>query len=284
MKNILVATDLSARSDRAIDRAILLARQFDARLSIVHIVDDHLPVALAERQKDAAQATLEAQMAANAVAHGLELEIQVAFGKDWMALLEYAESRQPDLILLGTHRAAGMQDLFRGTTVERVIRNGNTPVLVARNRPAGDYRSIIVAVDFSVYSKRALELALTMAQSAELHLVHAYEVPFKGLLFGAKTQRTVENSHRQHFEAMVDQEMTAFLANVDAGQHQVKVSKILREGGPYEVIHQHIAAANADLLILGTHGRTGVAHAFLGSVAQRFLTDPPCDILAVKAW
>ena len=81
---------------------------------------------------------------------------------------------------------------------------------------------------------------------------------------------------------MIDQETGHFLAGLETGS--VQMEKVMRVGGPQEVIHGQVVERGADLLVLGTHGRTGVAHALLGSVAEWFLTNPPCDIVAVKAW
>lgn len=78
--------------------------------------------------------------------------------------------------------------------------------------------------------------------------------------------------------------MAVFLAGLETNLAKAKIERVVREGAPHEVIHKHVADLGTDLLVLGTHGRTGVAHALLGSVAEGFLTDPPCDVVAVKAW
>ena len=284
MKRILVATDLSERSDRAIDRAIILARKFGARLTVLHVIDEDLPASVADRQKEAASANLQEHLSTLSNAKALEVEPVVTFGKDWTEILRRAEDDGSELIVLGTHRERGLGGLLRGTTVERVIRNGNIPVLVAKNRATRDYGSIVVGVDFSVYSGAAVEFGLRFASDAKVCLVHAYEVPFKAFLSGASTHGEIKKAHEEQFSHMVGQEMAGFLARLGTPPPEEPIERVMREGGPHEVIHEEVAKLGAELLILGTHGRTGVSHAFLGSVAEEFLNDPPCDVVTVKAW
>jgi len=186
------------------------------------------------------------------------------------------------MIVLGVHREDAFKDMFRGTTAERVIRAGNVPALLVKDRVSGPYRRIMVGVDFSVYSRRAVEFAVKFVPSGEFHLVHAYDVPFKGFLHGHDTVREFSKQQQAQFQQMIDGEMATFLASLDA--KAPKLERVMQEGTVREVIHQQISRLMPDLLVIGTHGRTGVAHAFLGSVAEDLLRDPPCDVLAVKAW
>lgn len=280
MKNILVATDLSERSDRAMDRALMLARQFGARLTVLHVVDDTLPAAVAERMKDAAEAALADHVAP--AREDVNVTAKVAFGEDWVEILRMAEAENADLIIAGLHRRRGIIDFFRGTTVERVLRQSNRPVLVARNRATKDYARVLVGVDFSIYAHRAIETALAFAPTAQIRLIHVYDVPFKGFLYGADSRRTVSKQQARQFHDFVAEEMNNFLNILDGDTK--KLETVLREGQVHAAIAGEIDSFKSDLLVLGTHGRTGVAHTFLGSVAESFLTDPPTDVLAVKAW
>ncbi|MEX2616040.1 MAG: universal stress protein [Alphaproteobacteria bacterium] len=282
MKRILVATDLSERSDRAIGRAILLAKTLSARLTVLHVIDDDLPASVAETQKQVAGQSMREHLASIPGAKDLDTNLVVGFGKDWSKILQQADTEQSELVILGLHRKSGLGSMFRGTTVERVVRNGDTPVLVAKNRPTRDYRVIVVGVDFSIYSRRALEFALDFSKNSRIQLVHAYEIPFKGFLPSANTHAEMRKRDETLFREMVDQEVEVFLAGLDAQRGRIEI--VVSEGDPHSVINAQVAALDADLLVLGTHGRTGVARAFLGSVAEGFLTDPPADVVAVKAW
>lgn len=282
MKKILMATDLSARSDRALERALRLASEHGAELTVVHVVDEDLPVSLAGAQEQAAREAINAHIAALEADKGPRISVEVVFGRAYLGILELSEKIDAEVIVLGMHRKDAFKDMFRGTTAERVIRAGNLPVLLVKERNDGAYRGIMVGVDFSVYSRRAVEFAVGFAPGGRFHLVHAYDVPFKGFLYGQDTQRQVSKQHEAQFEEMVGAEMAKFLSTVDAKTPEFE--RIMEHGLVREVIHRQVDRLKPDLLVVGTHGRTGVAHAFLGSVAEDLLREPPCDVLAVNAW
>lgn len=282
MKKLLMATDLSARSDRALERAVALARELGAKLTIVHVVDEDLPASLADAQEKAAKQAIHAHIDKLAAADGPSISIEVVFGRAYVDILEMSEKTEAEMIVLGVHREDAFKDMFRGTTAERVIRAGNIPALLVKGHVSGPYRRTMVGIDFSVYSRRAVEFAVRFVPSGEFHLVHAYDVPFKGFMYGHDTRREVTKQHQEQFQQMIDEEMAAFLSGLEA--KVPRLERVMQEGTVREVIHRQINRLKPDLLVIGTHGRTGVARAFLGSVAEDLLRDPPCDILAVKAW
>lgn len=282
MKKLLMATDLSARSDRALERAVTLAREHSAKLTVVHVVDEDLPASLADAQEKAAKQAIHKHIGGLTAGNGPHISIEIVFGRAYVDILEMSEKTEAEMIVLGMHREDAFKDMFRGTTVERIIRAGNVPTLLVKDRVSGPYRQIIVGVDFSVYSRRAVEFAVKFVPGGDFHLVHAYDVPFKGFLYGHDTRREVSKQHQVQFQQMIDEEMASFLSSLEASAS--KLERVMQEGTVREVIHRQISRLKPDLLVIGTHGRTGVAHAFLGSVAEDLLRAPPCDVLAVKAW
>ena len=282
MKRLLAATDLSPRSDRALERAARLARQWGAELVALHVVDDDLPASLAERRRSEAELEIRRHLAALPDPAGLVAAVEVVYGQDFAEIIRVAEERDADLVALGTHReGTPLRDIFVGTTVERVLRHGGRPVLLVRDRAPEPYRRIVVAVDFSVYSRRALEFALRFAPDGEFHVVHAYDLPFSGFL-GTDPGGEPSRRQAQSFERMAGGEMDAFLAGF--GGASPHVTRIVRQGDVIQVVAEEVGRLRAQLLVVGTHGRTGVAHALLGSVAGSLLKRPPCDVLAVRAW
>jgi nucleotide-binding universal stress UspA family protein len=189
---------------------------------------------------------------------------------------------EAELIILGMHREEAFNDLFRGTTAERVIRVGNLPVLLVKERMTHPYRRVTVGVDFSVYSRRAMEFAVGLVPKAEFCLVHAYHVPFKGILRDRRIKKEIAKEQENQMTRMVEQEMASFLGSL--GSNAPELERIIKEGTPQEVIGRQIDRLGSDLLVVGTHGRTGMAHAILGSVAENYLRQPPCDVLAVQAF
>lgn len=280
MKAILVATDLSARSDRAIERALMLAQHHQADLHVVHVVDDALPDAIASHQKQAAEENILNHIVSLQARGVPNVNTEVLLGKSSRDIVLHAREKDAGLIVLGV-RDGAFTGAFRGTTSEKIIRMGDLPVLVVRDRAQTPYRCVAIAMDFSVHSRRAVEVALTLAPDAEFHLIHAYQVPFAGFMYGAATERQVKEKEEQRMKQIVEQEMTTSLRamGIDA-----ELNQVTRLGDVRQVLDEEVKRLKPDLIAMGTHGRTGIALTFLGSVAEDVLGNPPCDTLAVKAW
>lgn len=282
MKRLLMATDLSPRSDRALNRALALSDELKAQLVVLHVVDEELPSSVADRLKESAESAIDDQLDSFPTLKRENIIRKVVFGTGFRDILKEADESETELIIMGTHRDESLGDLFLGTTVERVIRRGNDPVLVVKNRVKGPYRRVLVGVDFSVYSRRAVEFALKFVPQGEIYLVHAFDVPFKGFISGRSALDEVTKKHQEQMDAMLEEEMQGFLASLTSPPTSLK--RIMLEGTVWEVIAGQVEKLRPDLLVIGTHGRTGVANALLGSVAEDLLSNPPCDVLAVKAW
>ena len=281
MKTLLMATDLSARSDRAFDRAVKVAQAHNAQLHVVHIVDEGLPAKIAEAQKEAAAENIREHLESLPKDVAATIKADVKSGKGSASIVKYAKKIGAELIVLGLHDASH-ESIFRGTTSEKIIRKGELPVLVVSERARNGYRRVLAAVDFSIHSRHAIAAALKLVPDGELHLVHAYEVPFAGFMYGADTTDRVKKETEKRLKDMMREEMKSSLAGLDLDV--AKLKPVLRRGNVTQVLRKEVARVKPDLLVLGTHGRTGIAHAFLGSVAENMLENPPCDILAVKAW
>jgi nucleotide-binding universal stress UspA family protein len=141
-------------------------------------------------------------------------------------------------------------------------------------------RTILVAVDFSPDSDRALEVAADLATTfgARLHLVHAYYVPALALSpYGAAVPQGVWDDLRSGARRELEARREKLAArNLGAEAH-------LTTGPVSDAICESARELGADLLVMGTRGRTGLAHVLLGSVAERTLRGAPCPVLTVKA-
>ena len=277
MKRILVATDLSGRSDRALQRAVAIASQCGAEVEILHVVDDALPDPLPESQIELAGRALDLQTQALPRPENASVRTHVVSGQAFIDILRSAHEFGADLIVLGPSRYE-MRSLFRGTTVERVIRFGHLPALVVHAPLVHPYQRVMVAVDRSPHSQRALECALMLAPDADFLLVHALHVPFKGFL-GAETIEQIMREGEARIRSDID-------ADVGAAAAKTRVSPKWRlqvtTGLPNEVLQAAATQFNADLIAVGTHGRSAIGYAVLGSVAENFLADSVTDVLAVR--
>lgn len=284
MLNVLVATDLSPRSDRAVARALRLTGP-DTSIRILHVIDEELPEDAAGLLKSRAEKAIAAQVAAlsgDRPAPGCRPECRIVYGHGYRAVLEEAEAMNADLIVAGSHREETLRGYFLGTTVERVLRAGRFPVLMVREPAAASYRRVLVCVDFSVHARRAVESALALVPGGEAVLLHVYDVPFPGLITDRASEQAARSAEEARIAEMMENEMKSFVSSL--AEPPATVRHVLARGSVREEIRRQAKTLEPDLIALGTHGRTGVARAFLGSVAEDLLDDPPCDILAVKAW
>lgn len=285
MKRILAATDLSDRSRLAVSRGVRLSKALKVELLVLHVIDRELPASMIEQEQRLARELVERQLReaqADEATRVPRVEISIRVGRAWSDILRLADELNIDLLVLGSHRDRGFRDLFSGTTIERVIRRGFRPVLMAVRDPVEPYRQIVAGLDFSIGSRRALEFTHRLLPGIQICGVHAYSIPFKGLMTTEANVRESRDVIVRPFEKMINEEMDAFLAEIDTPA--APVQRVLCEGTPEEVLRSESAGRKADLLVMGTHGRTGIARALLGSVTLGFLADPPCDVLVVKAW
>ncbi len=277
LSRVLVATDLSARSDRAVERAVNLAKQTGAALTIVHVVDTDLPSRIADRLYDDARALIADHVSTLQDDGVVAPDIRVVFGRDYNDIVDLAEKTGAELIVLGVHRNE-TRELFRGTTAERVIRTGASPVLLVKMRPRSSYHRIIVGVDFSEYSRRAIQFATKLFPKGAFHLVHAFDVPFKAFLTSDNNRREASKDHQEQMGRFVEEDI-ALRTILQAAP--ARLVQVVRQGPARQVIRDQVDRLKPDLLVLGTRGRSGIAHAVVGSVAEDFLSHPPCDVLAV---
>ena len=280
MKKLVMATDLSARSDRALQRALALAHQLGASLEVIHIVSDTVPVGIIEQYEASARTTIEQLLASLPSAADVKPEIAIIRGHDHDEILRHTQETGAELMVLGITRHTTFE-LFRGTTAERIIRIGSLPVLLVKDLVAHDYERVLVAADNSPASRRALECAAAIAPGAEFHLLHTIHVPFKGFL-DSESQAQIRQEQERKFKAALERDIRAHAQEL--GKGGLRVTFHVEDGDVLGVIRDQAARLKPDFLAIGSHGRSGLRHALIGTVAGYLLSDPPVDVLVTKAW
>jgi nucleotide-binding universal stress UspA family protein len=156
---LLCATDLSSRSDRALRRAGLLAREAGAELVLVSVVDDDQPTILVASEQREVAILLAEQSRTMHELRGLEPRLRIEAGEAFEAIIRVADAEDADLVVMGEHRKRLLRDVFVGTTIERVMRIGHRPVLMASGPAEWTYRRVLAAVDTSESAAYALRTA-----------------------------------------------------------------------------------------------------------------------------
>jgi universal stress protein E len=278
---ILAATDFSTRSNRALRQAGLLAQAGRGQLHILHVVDDDQPDELIDREKREAERALAEQTGSMPELLGVQCHSMVITGDPFDGILRAAAGINADLIVMGSHRKQ-LLDMIVGTTIERVIRKSIFPVLMVNNEAQRKYERVLAAVDMSEASANALRLATStgLTDDSRATLVHAFLPTAKGRMVVSGADQGSIDSYVASERQWVMDELAKFLAaavNGIAGQWSLRVE----EGGPMEVISRMVSEARPDLLVLGTHGRSGLLKALIGSVTEEALRSLDVDILAV---
>lgn len=282
MINLLVATDLTPRSDRALYRAIKLAADNDYNLHVLHVVDEDLPGKTADMVRNDRIESLEEQIRPYKRKIKNKVNIKVVIAKHYEAIISEAERINARAIVLGTQKDKTLKDYFVGSTAERIIRNTNIPVLVVKKASQQKYKKVIVAIDFSVYSRKCLEFAMDLFPNEQIYLVHSYNVPYKHIIGSSYISKKVKRDQNKQFLDKINEEMSKFLSTIDKNTDNLNI--IIKEGPVLARLNNEIKNIKADLFIMGTHGRTGVSRALLGSVAENMLISSKCDVLLLSAW
>lgn len=297
---IVCGTDLSAVSQANVEVAARMAAVLDRPLHLVFVtgavVPEAEPASEAERvfrerlhkRVEAAERALD-KAAEVAEALGPHVEKHVLSGRPWEAMIAYAEKVQPSVLAIGPHGHSGavrttrenLSEWLIGSTADRVIRHSKWPVLVGPRDPEEHARQLgggtwIVAVDFSDASRRALRISAELAgpSKAKLVVAHALSGPFEGLEpMTDEPFPPVAHGEKERVES----ELGGFVK----GEVDDEVELHLRVGEPAHAIADSALDLDAKLIVMGTHGRSGLAHLLLGSVAERVLRRAPCPVLIV---
>lgn len=265
---IIIASDLTARSDRATDRAFLLAEEWDAPLVLLHVVEGEWSDPVLEERAGEALATMLESDASQA-------EVIVRRGEVQREIMKLAGERSAALIVTGVARFNNLRDFFLGTAVDHLVRHSTVPVLVVKRRARRPYRRILVATDFSPCSELALRAAAELFPQASLTLWHnchaAYEAWLDKEDTAAEASRQGEEDMRRFIEIaeVADEVRAKVQAVITIGELENSAERALRDG-------------QYDLLVLGTHGRGGFAQATIGSWAAELLNDVASDVLMVR--
>jgi len=181
---------------------------------------------------------------------------------------------------MGAHRRQLLRDVFVGTTVERVIRTCERPVLMVNLDADTPYRMALAATDLSQHSVDALKFAakVSFLGCDQLTVVHAFQPLADGLMRYADVEKSKID---EYVESVADEAHRAVLSMLAAeGLAALKPEVLVEEGDAIDVIKALIAKLSPSLAVLGTRGHTGLKRVLIGSVANAVLRDAECDLLA----
>jgi nucleotide-binding universal stress UspA family protein len=279
---ILLATDLASRCDRALDRAVQLAEQLGAELIAACVMDPgDTPQFYLDRSRRSWRRIpdpterMRWRLKRDLSSTSDKIRTIVVEGDPAEKLVEIANQESCDLIVTGTARAESLGRMLFGSTVNRVLREVTAPILVVHDRPAGPYRDIVIATDFSDASINALNMAATLFPSSALTLFHGYDIPFGGFI--------VDRDIKSELRSLEKDIVTKFLNDerIDAALKD-RLAVVIEHGTPDTLLGAFIDERDVDLTVIGSHGRGAVFDALIGSTAKRLVETLEGDLLIVR--
>jgi nucleotide-binding universal stress UspA family protein len=299
-RKILVPTDFSPAAETALGQAVALARGCQAEITLAHVGKDvyttmqlmayapawgPLSEELAESAcalREKARENLHAAIAPYE-ATGALIRTQLLMGAPFVEIIHAVQLGNYDLVVTGTRAQPAVKRALVGSTAAKLARKCPCPVWIARPRSTSTVRSVLVAVDFSDVSRKALTLAATLAESvgATLHLLHVYDT---GDLHGApllpaETKAEFARYRRQVRRAALNhlQDLRGTLTHEPA-----KTTVNVGPGVPWQVIRSTARRLEADVIVMGSVGRSGVSGLLIGNTAEKVLHAADASVLIVK--
>lgn len=283
---LLAATDLSAPARHAADRAALLARELGASLALLHVVNPapierlrqlvaDMPVEVGQRVLDATRDELRELGATVSKHRGITPGLQIATGPLIQELSAHADA--VDLLVLGARGSSFMRHLLLGSTAERMLGKATRPMLVVKQPPHEPYRGVLVPVDFSTYSTRAVRAAQAVAPGANIVLLHAFEVPVEGKLRLAGVEADL--IHRYRVAAKQDALAKLRQLRDDTGLAPETTRLVVVHGDASRNVVEQEQEQDCDLIVIGKHGESAIEDLLIGSVTKHVLAESQCDVL-----
>lgn len=287
IQTIVAGVATVASDDPALATAVRLAERLNADLHLVHAArpgDDDLedyrrghPDADAEAlYADGLRARLEAEAQQIAGARpGIRVVVQPGDPDD--VLTRAAHDLGADLLVLATSRRGRMASTFLGSTAQAVLRTARVPMLVVRTSPYhGPMNRVLAATDLSGHSAHALRLGLPLARALAGEGGAAVQVRALYVTGPDYAAELVKGEFASAEKALP--RLEEFLRESLPGE---QIEAHAQVGNAGREIADHAGAWEADVVLLGTHGREGVRRLFLGSVAETVLRDAPCSALVI---
>jgi len=298
LQKLLFPTDFSICAEQALAHAVFLAEKYDAEIHVLHVVTlfNDQPSIISNQITDT-EATIRKL---EDIAEKQLDKVVDAKGSDYMkiitvtkrevsaatAILGYASDNNIDLIVMGTHGRRGLGHLLLGSAAEEVVRLAACPVFTIRElkepKPVMKVNNILVPVDFSNYSKSALAYAseIALSYNAQLQVLHiieetmhpAFSISGKSSIFDLVPG--IKEDSRKRIDKMLK----------DIVSDKVKSNVYIQAGRAASDIIKFAKENSTDLIVIATHGLTGLEHMLLGSVTEKVVRMAHCPVFTVKSF
>jgi nucleotide-binding universal stress UspA family protein len=285
-ENLLLATDGSQFSEGAIREAIRLAKRCSSKLSVLSVIETNpeyetIAPQFLEKAEKAAQEHLRA-VKEQAKKEGVDCTTSILEGEDsFNYISDEAAKNAISMIIMGRRGKTGLKRLMMGSTTARVIGHAPCNVLVVPSAARVEFKNILVATDGSRYATAAASEAIGIALKNKGKLIVMAVVP-------SESMQPMDIVHSQMSRDVIaetemkEAEKNAKAVKEAAQKEGVAVEAFIMGGKPSDAIVQTANEKNVDVIMLGSHGKTGIDKLLMGSVAERVIVLSSCAVLVVK--
>ncbi|VAW74188.1 Universal stress protein family 1 [hydrothermal vent metagenome] len=302
-KNILLVCHFEAKQHMAVERAVSLARQNEARLTVFSVIRElpaevHMATTgllsreLLDLVVNDYREKVDA-LVADMARQGVDARIQVVTGTPFLEIIRQVLRDRHDLVILAAEGKGGVKERLFGSTSMHLMRKCPCPVWVVKSAKRAKYKRILAAVDitndFPDRDRESLNpLIMQLASSlvrmdgSEFHLVQVWSVFAEGYLeVRGQMEDTSLSKLRKDTKRQYTRKLDSLLADVDL--NGITVHKHLpRSDNASRAIIKLAKSKKIDLLVMGTVCRTGLAGFFIGNTAEKVLSEVNCSVLTVK--
>ncbi len=284
--SILICTDGSPFSEGALREGIQFAKKCGASITALTVLDynpefEALAPGLSESaEKFAGQFVKDICVSAEKESVPCKTVI-VRNESPYLSIANEASDVGADLIVMGRRGRTGLKRLLMGSIAKGVIGHAPCSVLIVPREAHIQYRNILAATDGSRYGDAACEEAAEIARESKSALTFISIVPAEDIspldIVSTQMHRELATASSKKIaeDAIIRAQKTADAAGV-------KAATLIYAGTPYQAIIQAAAEKKADLIVMGSHGRTGIDRLLMGSVAERVVGHAECATLVVK--
>jgi nucleotide-binding universal stress UspA family protein len=277
IKKILVPVDFSKHSEYALEVAAQIAKQENTELIVVHMLGLSEVIINKENPIEIREAVFYLKLAKKRFSEfldkdylkGLKVIDMVHNYKVFREINDIALKVEADLVVMGSHGSSGISEVFVGSNTEKVVRSSEVPVLVIKKRRRNfQFENVVFACDFYTENIEAYRKAMELCKQFDA-TVHLLYVNLPAEQFSSTAQ--------------MEERVRAFLDKADNGDYNNLENVVYRDDYTVEDgIFAYSNKINADLIIVSTHGRRGLAHFFFGSVGEDVANHAETPVLTFR--
>lgn len=276
MKKIIVPIDFSAYSEYALEVAAIIAKKHNAQILALHMLEmsDSILNNSDNEQREKAMFFLRlaeqkfTTFLDKSFLNGVDVLPIVKHFKVFSEVSQVAEEHNVDLIVMGSKGSSGLAEMFVGSNTEKVVRHSAIPVLIIKGKPLTDsFNSVVFASDFSEDNVKPYINASRMFETlgAEMRLLY---VNVSGEGFKSTDQ--------------MESTMTEFLQKADGNLNRMNIVNYISDTSVEKGIINFARKSKSDLIAISTHGRTGLAHFFEGSISEDIANHSTLPVMTFK--